>query len=262
MEMSEEGKLDGVGHLDWGDSETMIDLIEEIGHRSSDLGDLLAEGPERIADAKDAHGNKLSVKGQTMAAYDPRCMKGMGIAYATSNRGAHHLRGYTPAAEILGIPEKVDPYEWEVRASSPPPSRTYTPSPTPSTSASSARSRRDRRVRAPVQRHDRSRRHRGRAVRGRRARVQPRTLLQQPRRLRRRGRHAAEPLHRRAPGRHPRHGRQRGRARRARRDEGGVLRDPRLGRRRRPGREARGARHRHRPRYRCLRRRLRSPADD
>lgn len=45
MEMSEEGKLDGVGHLDWGDSETMIDLIDEIGHRSSDLGDLLAEGP-------------------------------------------------------------------------------------------------------------------------------------------------------------------------------------------------------------------------
>jgi len=36
----------------------------------------------------------------------------MGIAYATSNRGACHLR-YTPAAEILGIPEKVDPYEWE-----------------------------------------------------------------------------------------------------------------------------------------------------
>jgi len=48
-----------------------------------------------------------------MAAYDPRCMKGMAIGYATSNRGACHLRGYTPAAEILGIPEKVDPYEWE-----------------------------------------------------------------------------------------------------------------------------------------------------
>jgi aldehyde:ferredoxin oxidoreductase len=40
-------------------------------------------------------------------------MKGMGIGYATSNRGACHLRGYTPAAEILGIPEKVDPYAWE-----------------------------------------------------------------------------------------------------------------------------------------------------
>ncbi|WP_066415765.1 aldehyde ferredoxin oxidoreductase family protein [Halorubrum aethiopicum] len=111
MEMTEEGKLD-VG-IDWGDSERMIDLIDEIGNRSTELGDLLAEGPDRIGERKDAHDNKLSVKGQSIAAYDPRCMKGMAIAFATSNRGACHLRGYTPAAEILGIPEKVDPYEWE-----------------------------------------------------------------------------------------------------------------------------------------------------
>ncbi|RAW44878.1 aldehyde ferredoxin oxidoreductase [Halorubrum sp. 48-1-W] len=111
MEMTEEGKLDA--GIDWGDSERMIDLIDEIGNRSSELGDLLAKGPDRLADAKDAHDNKLSVKGQSIAAYDPRCMKGMAIAFATSNRGACHLRGYTPAAEILGIPEKVDPYEWE-----------------------------------------------------------------------------------------------------------------------------------------------------
>ena len=111
MEMTEQGTLD-VG-IDWGDSERMIDLIDEIGNRSTELGDLLAEGPDRIGERKDAHDNKLSVKGQSIAAYDPRCMKGMAIAFATSNRGACHLRGYTPAAEILGIPEKVDPYEWE-----------------------------------------------------------------------------------------------------------------------------------------------------
>ncbi len=111
MEMTEEGKLDA--GIDWGDSERMIDLIDEIGNRSTELGDLLAEGPDRVGERKDAHDNKLSVKGQSIAAYDPRCMKGMAIAFATSNRGACHLRGYTPAAEILGIPEKVDPYEWE-----------------------------------------------------------------------------------------------------------------------------------------------------
>jgi len=113
MEMTEEGKLDDVGGLDWGDSETMVDMIESIAHRDGDLADLLAEGARRIAEARDAHENSLAVKGQTIPAYDPRCMKGMGIAYATSNRGACHLRAYTPAAEILGIPEKVDPYEWE-----------------------------------------------------------------------------------------------------------------------------------------------------
>ncbi|MFB6103327.1 MAG: aldehyde ferredoxin oxidoreductase family protein [Haloplanus sp.] len=114
MEMSEKGYLDDLDdQIDWGDEEHMIDLIEEVGHRSSDLGDLLAKGPERAADEVDAHECRLDVKGQTIAAYDPRCMKGMGIGYATSNRGACHLRGYTPAAEILGIPEKVDPYDWE-----------------------------------------------------------------------------------------------------------------------------------------------------
>ncbi|QSW97876.1 aldehyde ferredoxin oxidoreductase family protein [Haloterrigena alkaliphila] len=113
MEMSEEGKLEDEGELEWGDHETMLDLIERIAYREDDLADLLAEGPKRVADRKDAAENSLAVKGQTIAAYDPRCMKGMGIGYATSNRGACHLRGYTPAAEILGIPEKVDPYEYE-----------------------------------------------------------------------------------------------------------------------------------------------------
>ncbi|USZ73041.1 aldehyde ferredoxin oxidoreductase family protein [Natronosalvus halobius] len=112
MEMTEQDKLEE-GDLEWGDYETMIDMIDRIGRREDDLADLLAEGPRRVADRKDAQDNSLAVKGQTIAAYDPRCMKGMGIGYATSNRGACHLRGYTPAAEILGIPEKVDPYEWE-----------------------------------------------------------------------------------------------------------------------------------------------------
>ena len=44
----------------------------------------------------------MTVKDQAIPAYDPRGMKGMGVAYATSNRGACHLRAYTPAAEILG----------------------------------------------------------------------------------------------------------------------------------------------------------------
>jgi aldehyde:ferredoxin oxidoreductase len=113
MEMSEQGKLDGMETLDWGDSERMVDLIEEIARREGDLADLLADGADAVAERMGAAENSLAVKGQTIPAYDPRCMKGMGIGYATSNRGACHLRGYTPAAEILGIPEKVDPYEWE-----------------------------------------------------------------------------------------------------------------------------------------------------
>jgi aldehyde:ferredoxin oxidoreductase len=114
MEMSDKGYLDDYDEdVDWGDEEHMIELIKQVGERSTELGDLLAKGHEGIAEETGAHECRLDVKGQSIAAYDPRCMKGMGIGYATSNRGACHLRGYTPAAEILGIPEKVDPYEWE-----------------------------------------------------------------------------------------------------------------------------------------------------
>src|SRR6056297_2003011 len=111
MEATEEGRLDE--GLDWGDSETMLDMIERIGHREDDLADLLAEGSKRAAEDLGDGEMSLDVKGQTMAAYDPRSMKGMAIGYATSNRGACDLRGYTPSAEILGIPEKVEPTEWE-----------------------------------------------------------------------------------------------------------------------------------------------------
>jgi aldehyde:ferredoxin oxidoreductase len=58
----------------------------------------------------------MTCKGQAIPAYDPRGMKGMGIAYATSNRGACHLRAYTPAAELGVMPFgslKVDPLAWK-----------------------------------------------------------------------------------------------------------------------------------------------------
>jgi aldehyde:ferredoxin oxidoreductase len=116
MEMTEQGKFDDLGDadgLEWGDSEEMIDLLTRVANREGEFADHLAGGPSHLEDEFDAGSNSLAVKGQTMAAYDPRCMKGMAIGYATSNRGACHLRGYTPAAEILGIPEAVDPHEPE-----------------------------------------------------------------------------------------------------------------------------------------------------
>jgi aldehyde:ferredoxin oxidoreductase len=51
----------------------------------------------------------MSVKGQEFPAYDARGIQGMGLAYATSNRGACHLRGYTVSSEVFGIPVKTDP---------------------------------------------------------------------------------------------------------------------------------------------------------
>ena len=55
----------------------------------------------------------MSVKGQEFPAYDGRALQGIGLNYATSNRGACHVRGYTVASEVLGIPVKTDPLATE-----------------------------------------------------------------------------------------------------------------------------------------------------
>lgn len=95
--------------LSFGSSEALLTMLERIGKREG-LGDILAEGSKRAADKFNHPELFMGVKGQDFAAYDPRGIQGMGLTYATSNRGACHLRSYTVGSEILGIPEKTDPF--------------------------------------------------------------------------------------------------------------------------------------------------------
>ncbi len=96
----------------WGDADKMVELVRKIALREG-IGDALAEGTERAARGFGDESISMTVKGQAIPAYDPRGVKGMGLGFATSNRGACHLRGYTLAAEAMGIPEKVDPLAWQ-----------------------------------------------------------------------------------------------------------------------------------------------------
>jgi len=115
MEASQRGYTNGDGNLDWGDAEGMVETARRVALREG-VGDKLAEGGERAAKAWGHPEISMTVKGQAIPAYDPRGLKGMGIAYATSNRGACHLRAYTPAAELGVMPFgslKVDPLEWK-----------------------------------------------------------------------------------------------------------------------------------------------------
>lgn len=115
MEASQRGYTNGDGKLEWGDTHGMVETIHKMVRREG-VGDKLAEGPTRAAAAWGHPEISMSVKGQSIPAYDPRGLKGMGIAYATSNRGACHLRAYTPAAELGVMPFgslKVDPLAWE-----------------------------------------------------------------------------------------------------------------------------------------------------
>jgi len=58
----------------------------------------------------------MSVKKQEMPAYDGRAAQGMGLEYATSNRGGCHVRGYMTSPELLGVPVKMDPLVTEGKA--------------------------------------------------------------------------------------------------------------------------------------------------
>jgi aldehyde:ferredoxin oxidoreductase len=108
MEAYEKGIIEE--KLNWGDADAMIELTKKIAYREG-FGAILAEGPARAAALWNAPELSMSVKGQSIPAYDPRGIQGIGLGYATSNRGACHLRGYTVASEIAGIPEPTDRLE-------------------------------------------------------------------------------------------------------------------------------------------------------
>ncbi|GAP13106.1 aldehyde:ferredoxin oxidoreductase [Longilinea arvoryzae] len=112
MEATERGYVKKGEELAWGDHAAMMKLCKKIAYREG-IGDLLAEGAARIAKQYGHPEMSLTVKGQAIPAYDPRGLKGMGLGYATSNRGACHLRGYSPASELGLIAFKTDPLAWE-----------------------------------------------------------------------------------------------------------------------------------------------------
>jgi aldehyde:ferredoxin oxidoreductase len=111
MEATERGWVQGDG-LKWGDGPGMVALTDAIAARTGD-GDILAEGPARAAQHYGHPEIAMTCKGMAIPAYDPRGMKGMGLGYATSNRGACHLRGYVAAAELGVIAIKADPLATE-----------------------------------------------------------------------------------------------------------------------------------------------------
>lgn len=110
MEMTEKGYLDH--GIRFGDAEKMLKLVEDMGYRRL-LGAELTDGSFRFA-AKHGHPElSMSVKKQDLPAYDPRGIQGYGLATATSVRGGDHVYGYMISPEILGAPEKLDPYTSE-----------------------------------------------------------------------------------------------------------------------------------------------------
>ncbi len=99
----------------FGSAQALVTLAEMTA-RSEGFGKELGEGSRRLCARYGRPELSMTVKGQEFPAYDSRGIQGMGLAYATSNRGACHLRGYTVASEVLGIPFKTDPLVTEGKA--------------------------------------------------------------------------------------------------------------------------------------------------
>jgi aldehyde:ferredoxin oxidoreductase len=116
MELFEAGAITvedtGGVELKFGSAEALIWAVE-VTAKGEGFGLELGQGSKRLCEKYGRPELSMTVKGQEFPAYDPRGIQGIGLAYATSNRGACHLRGYTVASEVLGIPVKTDPLETE-----------------------------------------------------------------------------------------------------------------------------------------------------
>ena len=111
MEMYEMGVLteEQIGTVaPFGSAEALVQLVEMTANGEG-FGKEIGEGSRRLCTKYGHPELSMSVKGQEFPAYDARGIQGIGLAYATSNRGACHLRGYTVASEVMGIPVKTDP---------------------------------------------------------------------------------------------------------------------------------------------------------
>jgi aldehyde:ferredoxin oxidoreductase len=118
MELFEMGVLtkEQIGvEAPFGSARALCELADMTANGQG-FGKEIGMGSKRLC-AKYGHPElSMSVKGQEFPAYDARGIQGMGLTYATSNRGACHLRSYTVASEVLGIPVKTDPLVSEGKA--------------------------------------------------------------------------------------------------------------------------------------------------
>ncbi len=102
--------------LKFGSGEALVRMCEATAYREG-FGHELAEGSKILGEQFRHPEVFMGVKGQEFPAYDPRGFQGMGVAYATCNRGACHLRAWTPGLETSGT---VNPHttdgksEWVV----------------------------------------------------------------------------------------------------------------------------------------------------
>jgi aldehyde:ferredoxin oxidoreductase len=99
------------GVAEFGDAEAAINLVKEVG-KGTPLGRILGSGAAVTGKVFGVERVPV-VKGQSMPAYDPRGVQGIGVTYATTTMGADHTAGYAVASNIMGVGGSVDPLKPE-----------------------------------------------------------------------------------------------------------------------------------------------------
>jgi aldehyde:ferredoxin oxidoreductase len=102
--------MDG-GIIPWGDGKAAIELLRKVG-TDDPLGMIIGNGVD-FAGGAFGVDRLPTVKGQSMPAYDPRAVKGVGVTYATTAMGADHTAGYGVTANVLGVGGTVDGHKKE-----------------------------------------------------------------------------------------------------------------------------------------------------
>ncbi len=107
MEASDRGKIKE--NYRYGSFQDVLSLIDSIVNREG-IGEILSKGIKYASNALGMQADAIHVKGLEPAGYDPRRLKGMALAYATSDRGACHLRSTFYKAELSGMipPEAIE----------------------------------------------------------------------------------------------------------------------------------------------------------
>lgn len=99
------------GILPWGDGKGVLKFLDEV-KAGTPLGRIIGNGADFTGKAFGVT-RIPTVKGQSIPAYDPRAVKGIGVTYATTPMGADHTAGYSVTANVLKVGGHVDPLKKE-----------------------------------------------------------------------------------------------------------------------------------------------------
>ncbi|WP_081963050.1 aldehyde ferredoxin oxidoreductase C-terminal domain-containing protein [Desulfosporosinus sp. HMP52] len=96
------------GLIPWGDGNGILKLFKEEIKKGTPLGRILGNGADFTGQAFGVT-RVPTVKHQSIPAYDPRAVKGIGVTYATTPMGADHTAGYSVTSNVLNVGGKIDP---------------------------------------------------------------------------------------------------------------------------------------------------------